>query len=337
MRHKHGWELRSIRSLVEEKPERPLKGTTRVYRYVEIQDNDKASGTIDESGLQRGEMEILPKRATKVIKQNDIIFAKTRPLPSTLVAATLTACGQHHHGDNIPAPTSPSAAPVSSAPAFPAAPVEVVCVPRRPLGGRPMVVHPSRIARRFARRLAAIISPSVTHNPPVVGAPATLQPQPPSSPDPPLLLAVDPPLLLAVDPPLLLVDPLLLALVGTPPAPPAPLVELVLLAALVLLAPVPPAPPVPCAGGVHVPATQVPTLHGAPSLLAGLEQPPWGSQLPASWHSSIAAQAIALPGLQLPARQASIAVQPLPSSHPAPSAFAGFEQVPLAGSHAPAE
>ena len=42
------------------------------------------------------------------------------------------------------------------------------------------------------------------------------------------------------------------------------------------------------------------------------------------------------PGVQLPAKQLSPLVQLLPSSHDDPSDFGGFEQVPLAGLHAPA-
>ena len=59
-------------------------------------------------------------------------------------------------------------------------------------------------------------------------------------------------------------------------------------------------------------------------------------QVPATWHWSEAAQTTGLPLTQLPAWQASVWVQALPSLQAAPSAAAGFVQVPVDGTHVPA-
>ena len=99
----------------------------------------------------------------------------------------------------------------------------------------------------------------------------------------------------------------------------------------------PPAPPVPPSGpGAQTPAWQVPTEHGSPSLLAGAEQSPVAvSHVPASWHSSIAGQLFASAPTQAPLSQASVWLHASPSSQADPSAFAGSEQTPVAGSHVP--
>jgi hypothetical protein len=120
------------------------------------------------------------------------------------------------------------------------------------------------------------------------------QPQPPSSEGPPLLLDDDvvpppPPLLLdddVVPPPLPPLDDELLEdvlpeelLLEVDDAPPVPML--------------PPLPPVPASGAaVQVPCWQLPNEHGVPSAFAGLSQAPvaWSMHVPASWHSSLAAQ-----------------------------------------------
>ena len=64
---------------------------------------------------------------------------------TALVAAALCACGQHRQRDTVPASTSPTSTLASAtAPALASDPVEIVCVPQRPLGRRTMVFHPSR-------------------------------------------------------------------------------------------------------------------------------------------------------------------------------------------------
>ena len=58
-------------------------------------------------------------------------------------------------------------------------------------------------------------------------------------------------------------------------------------------------------------------------------------QVPAWWHWSGAAQVKAVPP-HVPPVQTSFLVQAFPSSHAVPSAAAGFEHMPLVGSHVPA-
>ncbi len=81
----------------------------------------------------------------------------------------------------------------------------------------------------------------------------------------------------------------------------------------------------------------LPSLHAVPLALFGFEHTPVaGSHTPASWHWSIGAQATGLAPTHTPAWQVSAWVQALPSLHALPSAFAGLEQAPVAGSHTPA-
>src|SRR5207245_1666913 len=81
----------------------------------------------------------------------------------------------------------------------------------------------------------------------------------------------------------------------------------------------------------------LPSSHVVPSGLAGLEQlPVAGSHVPASWHWSSAVHTTELPPVQVPAWQVSVWVQASPSVHAVPSALAGVEQWPVAGSQVPA-
>src|SRR5438132_1704267 len=81
----------------------------------------------------------------------------------------------------------------------------------------------------------------------------------------------------------------------------------------------------------------LPSSHGAPSSLAGLLQTPdAGLQTPAVWHWSAAVHVTGLAPTQMPASQASVCVQALPSSHGAPSSLAGLLQTPDAGLQTPA-
>src|SRR5437899_892902 len=95
---------------------------------------------------------------------------------------------------------------------------------------------------------------------------------------------------------------------------------------------------------MQAPASQVsvwvqalPSLQALPSALLGLEQVPLaGSQTPASWHWSRAAQTTGFVPVQMPDWQLSVWVQASPSAQAAPSVLFGLEQVPLAGSQTPA-
>jgi hypothetical protein len=81
----------------------------------------------------------------------------------------------------------------------------------------------------------------------------------------------------------------------------------------------------------------LPSLQELPLAFGGLEQAPVAeSHVPASWHWSEAVHTTGLAPTHAPAWQVSVWVQALPSVQEAPLAFAGFEQAPVLGSHAPA-
>jgi hypothetical protein len=91
------------------------------------------------------------------------------------------------------------------------------------------------------------------------------------------------------------------------------------------------------ATGVHTPASQVPPVQVEPSFRVGLEQLPVAlSQVPGTWHSSIAVQTTGLPPSHEPPWQVSVWVQASPSSQAAPSGLTGFEHTPSVGSQVPA-
>jgi len=77
--------------------------------------------------------------------------------------------------------------------------------------------------------------------------------------------------------------------------------------------------------------------HFSPFSAGGFAQAPdAGSHVPATWHSSSAAQTVAVPPAQTPPRHVSPVVQASPSSQAVPSVWSGLEQSPVAGSHVPA-
>jgi hypothetical protein len=79
----------------------------------------------------------------------------------------------------------------------------------------------------------------------------------------------------------------------------------------------------------------LPSSQAAPSGFAGLEQTPVAlSHVPASWHESEGEHVTGIPA-HAPESHASFCVQASLSSHPVPSAFAGFEHTPVAVSHTP--
>jgi hypothetical protein len=95
---------------------------------------------------------------------------------------------------------------------------------------------------------------------------------------------------------------------------------------------------------VHVPLWQVsvcvqplPSLQLVPFGLVGVEQLPFaGSQVPASWHWSLAVQTTGFEPVHAPDWQVSVCVQALPSLQVAPSGLAGLEQAPFAELQVPA-
>jgi hypothetical protein len=79
------------------------------------------------------------------------------------------------------------------------------------------------------------------------------------------------------------------------------------------------------------------SLQGVSLALAGLEQVPVeASQVPASWHWSLAEQITGFAPVQVPPWQVSVCVHKLLSTQAVPSGLAGFEHFPVAPSQVPA-
>src|SRR5262249_2222504 len=88
---------------------------------------------------------------------------------------------------------------------------------------------------------------------------------------------------------------------------------------------------------VSVRVQALPSVQPAPSGFTGFEQAPVrGSQTPAAWPWSEAAQATGFVPRQTPAWQGSVCVHAWPSLHALPSALVAYEQVRVAGSQPPA-
>ena len=88
---------------------------------------------------------------------------------------------------------------------------------------------------------------------------------------------------------------------------------------------------------VSVCVQALPSLHAVPFAALGFEQVPVaGSQVPATWHWSLAEHVTGFEPVQTPDWHVSVCVQALPSLHAVPLAAPGFEQAPVAGSHVPA-
>jgi hypothetical protein len=81
---------------------------------------------------------------------------------------------------------------------------------------------------------------------------------------------------------------------------------------------------------VSVPSQKRPSLHAVPSEAIGvLHIPVAGSQVPATWQSSMALQTFAVPAVQVPFWQVSLPLQRLPSSQAVPLAFVGLVHIPV--------
>jgi hypothetical protein len=79
-----------------------------------------------------------------------------------------------------------------------------------------------------------------------------------------------------------------------------------------------------------------PSEQVAPSGFAGFVHSPVDeSQVPASWHASLAMQVTGVPGLHVPAWQVSAPLQALPSPQEDPLGLAGFVHCPVEASHVP--
>ena len=108
------------------------------------------------------------------------------------------------------------------------------------------------------------------------------------------------------------------------------------------ISPAPHDVPAGCGRCAQVPApSQLSLVHGLLSSVHALPtptlktlQPPLPSHTDRNWHS-VATQEYAVPP-HVPAAHTSFAVHALPSLQEAPSTAAGFEHLPLFGSHVPA-
>ncbi len=95
---------------------------------------------------------------------------------------------------------------------------------------------------------------------------------------------------------------------------------------------------------MQIPAWQVsvgvqasPSSQTVPFAFGGPEQRPVPeSQVPASWHRSLAVQTTGFAPAQVPAWQVSVWVQASPSLQTVPSALRGSEQSPVPESQVPA-
>ena len=95
---------------------------------------------------------------------------------------------------------------------------------------------------------------------------------------------------------------------------------------------------------VHVPPRHAslrvhafPSLQAVPSEDVGFEQvPELGSQVPATWHWSLAVHVTGFEPVQVPFWHASVWVHALPSLHVVPLLAVGFEQAPVLGLQVPA-
>jgi hypothetical protein len=93
----------------------------------------------------------------------------------------------------------------------------------------------------------------------------------------------------------------------------------------------------------HAPATHVSlcvhallSLHAVPLGAGGVEQTPdVGSQVPATWHASLAAQATGFPPAHTPPAHTSVCVHAFPSLQVVPLGAAGLEHAPDDGLHVP--
>ena len=79
---KIGFEWRTLEELVEKTQNIKWKNNTKTYRYIDLtsvdRENNSITGTIEINALNA------PSRAQKIVKENDIIFATTRPTQQRL-------------------------------------------------------------------------------------------------------------------------------------------------------------------------------------------------------------------------------------------------------------
>jgi restriction modification system DNA specificity domain protein len=89
---KVGFEWRTLEELVEKTQNIKWKNNTKTYRYIDLtsvdRENNSITGTIEINALNA------PSRAQKIVKENDIIFATTRPTQQRIASITKEFSGE---------------------------------------------------------------------------------------------------------------------------------------------------------------------------------------------------------------------------------------------------
>lgn len=89
---KVGFEWKTLEELVEKTQNIRWKNNTKTYRYIDLtsvdRENNNITGTIEINALNA------PSRAQKIVKENDIIFATTRPTQQRIASITKEFSGE---------------------------------------------------------------------------------------------------------------------------------------------------------------------------------------------------------------------------------------------------
>ena len=89
---KVGFEWRTLEELVEKTQNIKWKNNTKTYRYIDLtsvdRENNSITGTNEINALNA------PSRAQKIVKENDIIFATTRPTQQRIASITKEFSGE---------------------------------------------------------------------------------------------------------------------------------------------------------------------------------------------------------------------------------------------------
>ena len=89
---KVGFEWKTLEELVEKTQNIRWKNNTKTYRYIDLtsvdRENNSITGTIEINALNA------PSRAQKIVKENDIIFATTRPTQQRIASITKEFSGE---------------------------------------------------------------------------------------------------------------------------------------------------------------------------------------------------------------------------------------------------
>ena len=89
---KVGFEWKTLEELVEKTQNIKWKNNTKTYRYIDLtsvdRENNSITGTIEINALNA------PSRAQKIVKENDIIFATTRPTQQRIASITKEFSGE---------------------------------------------------------------------------------------------------------------------------------------------------------------------------------------------------------------------------------------------------